>query len=150
MARRTLTDNTIENLKPKATRYAVADPKLAGHYIRVTPSGSKSFAAVARDPRGKQVWHTIGSSELYKIEDARELARIAIKAIRAGEDRSGAQSFEAVAELWFKRHVEAKGLRSAAHIRLLPQQAYIARVGWSGVHHDPSRRCDRATGYRRG
>ena len=140
MARRTLTDNTIENLKPKATRYAVADPKLAGHYIRVTPSGSKSFAAVARDPRGKQVWHTIGSSELYKVEDARELARIAIKAIRAGEDRSGAQSFEAVAELWFKRHVEARGLRSHAHIRLYLDKHILP--AWAGREFTTIRRGD--------
>jgi integrase len=79
--------------------------------------GAKSFVAVSRDPRGKQVWHTIGSTELYKVEEARELARTAIKAIKAGESRAGPQSFEAVAELWLKRHVEAKGLRSARSIK---------------------------------
>jgi integrase len=79
--------------------------------------GAKSFVAVSRDPRGKQVWHTIGSTELYKVEEARELARTAIKAIKAGESRAGPQSFEAVAELWLERHVEAKGLRTALQIR---------------------------------
>src|SRR5262249_37499479 len=98
MARRTWTDSSIEGLKPRANRYAEPDPKLAGHYVRVTPSGAKSFVAVARDPQGKQVWHTIGSCSLFKLEEARELARGAIKAIRAGGDRSGPQTFAVVAE----------------------------------------------------
>jgi hypothetical protein len=78
--------------------------------------------AVSRDPRGKQVWHTIGSTELFKVEEARELARTAIKAIKAGESRAGPQSFEAVAESWLRRHVDAKGLRTASQIR-----AYLNR-----------------------
>ena len=117
MARRVMTDSTIAALKPRAGRYAEPDPKLAGHYVRVTPTGAKSFCAVSRDPAGKQVWHTIGSTDLYKVEEARELARVAIKAIKAGESRLGPQTFEAVAENWFKRHVEAKGLRSATRIK---------------------------------
>ncbi|MGC2341088.1 MAG: Arm DNA-binding domain-containing protein, partial [Methyloceanibacter sp.] len=74
MARRTLTDKSIAALKV-TKRTNIADPKLAGHYVRVTPNGAKTFAVVARDPRGKQVWHTIGSAELHKLDDAREFAR---------------------------------------------------------------------------
>jgi integrase len=85
--------------------------------VRISEKGPKTFVAVARDPRGKQVWHTIGSTALYRLEEARELARAAIKAIKAGESRAGPQSFEAVAELWLKRHVEAKGLRTASRIK---------------------------------
>jgi integrase len=51
------------------------------------------------------------------VEESRELARTAIKAIKAGESRAGPQSFEAVAELWLKRHVEAKGLRTASRVK---------------------------------
>ena len=140
MARRTLTDKAVSSLKPKAKRYAVPDPQLPGHYVRVTPNGAKSFAAVARDPSGKQVWHTIGSASLYKIDDARELARTAIKAIKAGEDRAGPQSLDAVADQWFKRHVEAKGLRSAKHLR-----AYFdshIRPVWTGRDFESIRRGD--------
>jgi Arm DNA-binding domain len=86
----------------------VPDPKLAGHYVRVTPNGGKSFVAVARDPRGKQVWHTIGSTQLHKLDDARELARAAMKAIKTGESREGPQSYELVARQWLMRHVEAQ------------------------------------------
>jgi Arm DNA-binding domain len=94
MARRTLTDKSIEALKPAAKRYTVPDPKLAGHYVRVMQSGAKSFVAVTRDTRGKQIWHTIGSTNLYRLEEARELARTAIKAIKAGEEREEPQSFQ--------------------------------------------------------
>src|SRR5262249_44958315 len=110
MPKRTLTDNSIEGLKPKTKRYAVPDPKLAGHYVRVTPTGAKSFVAITRDPNGRQVWHTIGSTDLHKLEDARELARTAMKAIKGGQDRSGPESFEKVAEEWLQRHVAARGL----------------------------------------
>ena len=117
MARRTLTDLGVAALKPKAARYNFSDPQLPGHYIRVTPSGGKSFAVVTRDPNGKQIWHTIGSTALHKIAEARELARDAIKAIKAGEDRGGPETFSTVAEQWLTRHVVAKGLRSEDHIR---------------------------------
>ena len=109
MPRRTLTDKSIAALTV-AKRTTIADPKLAGHYVRVTPNGAKTFVAVARDPRGHQVWHTIGSCDLYTLDQARDLARDAMKAIKLGADRAGPQSFQAVAEEWLKRHVEAKGL----------------------------------------
>jgi integrase len=140
MARRTITDNTIENLKPKPARYTVPDPKLAGHYVRVMPTGAKSFVAVARDPHGKQVWHTIGNTELRKIDDARELARLAIIKIKRGEDRSGPQSFAAVADQWFKRHVEARGLRSHAHIKYYLDRHILPE--WAGREFTTIRRGD--------
>src|SRR5262245_2636768 len=115
MARRTLTDSSIDALKPRFKRYTVSDPKLAGHYVRVTPKGAKSFVAVARDPQGKQVWHTIGSCSLFRLEEAQELARVAIKAIRAGGDRSGPQTFAAVAEQWIKRHVDRQHFEAGSH-----------------------------------
>ena len=47
MARRNLSDACVAALKPKATRYTFPDPALPGHYVRVQPSGAKSFVAVA-------------------------------------------------------------------------------------------------------
>src|SRR5262245_61698612 len=117
MARRTLTDRGVEALKPRATRYHFPDPELKGHYVRVLQTGSKVYAAVAIDPRGKQVWATIGNTSLIGIAEARKKAREVISAIKAGEDRDGPQSFQAVAEQWLKRHAEAKGLRTADRIR---------------------------------
>ena len=52
--RKKLTDKGIAALKARAGRYAFPDPELRGHYVRVQPSGAKSFVTVARDPTGKQ------------------------------------------------------------------------------------------------
>ena len=99
-----------------------------------------SSVAVARAPNGKQVWHTIGASTLYDIEEAREKAREAIKGIKSGGSRDGVETFEAVAEQWLKRHVEAKGLISAPDIR-----SYLARYlvpSWAGREFSSIRRGD--------
>ena len=118
MARRnTLTDAGVKALKPKAKAYVFPDPECRGHYVRVLPSGAKSFVVIARDKNGKQVWETVGAVGVFKIEEARDTARDKIKAIKAGRDTAGPQSFKAVSDDWFKRHVEAKGLRTASEIR---------------------------------
>ena len=122
MARRnTLTDLQVAKLKPEEKRITLPDPELRGHYVRIQPSGAKSYCAVTRDPNGKQVWATIGSTDIYKIVEARDKAREAIKRIKAGlEPFEPApvkpDSFKAVAENYLERHVRAKGFRSQAEI----------------------------------
>src|SRR5215470_3308320 len=112
--RRTLTDKGIATLKPRAARYAFPDPELRGHWIRIQPSGQKSFVTVARDPDGKQIWSTIGGTDAISIGDARDKARDAINRVRAGlpavEVTTKLDSFEDVAQQWLKRHGEAKRL----------------------------------------
>ena len=65
--RRTMTDKGIAALKPRAQRYAVTDPELRGHWIRIQPTGSKNYWAVtprspaqanldARRPRRRDVY----------------------------------------------------------------------------------------------
>jgi integrase len=123
--RKTLTDLGIRALKSRPQRYAYPDPELRGHYVRVQPSGGKSFVTVARDPtRKKQVWTVIGATDTISIIEAREKAREAIKRVRAGKPALEAppkqpDSFETIAEQWLKRHVQAKGLRSEHEIRRL-------------------------------
>jgi integrase len=121
--RRRLDDDAVAKLKPKAKRYAVPDPELIGHYVRVTPSGVKSYVAVARDPFGKrkQVWTTIGSTDHVKIEDARAKAREIIGRVKAGKSATEPpppprDSFADVSENWKRRHVEKEGLISAHEI----------------------------------
>jgi integrase len=119
--RKSLTDKGVAALKPRAARYAFPDPELRGHYVRVQPSGVKSFVAVTVDPNRKQIWTTIGPCDAMSIEQAREQARGMLQRVRAGlpaiEPR--AESFGAVTENWCKRHVEANALRSAREIRRL-------------------------------
>ncbi len=132
MARRkTLTDNMVLKLKPGAKRLTKPDPELRGHYVRVTPTGAKSYVAVAREPyEKKQVWATIGSTDVYTIDEARDEAREAIKRIKAGLSAFEPppvppDSFKAVAENYIERHVKTKGLRSQAELeRILDRHIY--------------------------
>src|SRR5438445_346343 len=116
--RRRFDDKAVERLRPKPRRYSVPDSEMIGHYVRVMPSGVKSYVAVARDPLlHRQIWTTIASTSHISIEQAREQARSIIARVKAGKSATEpppppADSFEMVARNWLKRHVEAKGLRT--------------------------------------
>jgi integrase len=143
--RKTLSDTGVAALKPRAKPYAFPDPELRKHYVRVQPSGAKSFVTVTRDPTtNKQIWATIGPVDLLTIEEAREKARATIKRVLAGrppfEQPTRSETFVDVAEVWLKRHVAAKGLRSAGEItRLLRAHVYPA---WEGRAFLDIRRSD--------
>ena len=119
--RKTLTDRGVVALKPRAQRYAYSDPELRGHYVRIQPSGAKTFVAVTRGPDGKQSWTTIGGTDVLLIEAARARAREVIGRVRNGLPavEPKAESFGAVAANWLKRHVAANGLRSRPEIERL-------------------------------
>src|SRR5262245_59002699 len=110
---RRLTDSMVANLKPKSVRYNYSDPGMASHYVRVTPAGAKTFACVTRE-NGKQKWIRLGSTSDLTIDEARDKARAAIRAVKSGVPV--AQSFKAIAEEWLVRHVQAKGLRTESAI----------------------------------
>jgi integrase len=115
--RRGMSDRQVAALPSKSKRYIIADPERRGHYIRISPSGLKTFYAVARDPYGKQLWHPLGTSEEMSVEDAREAARDAIKRIRAGLPAAEAKPVKKdtcadVANNWLKRYARPKGLRT--------------------------------------
>jgi hypothetical protein len=73
--RRYLNDEGVARLRPRQKRDTHADPELIGHYVRVLPTGVKSFLTVARDPFGKQVWTTIGRCDHINRGQPREGAR---------------------------------------------------------------------------
>jgi integrase len=121
-------------------RHMKPDPEQRGLYVRVMPDGPNVFVAVARDPYGKQVWHTIDSADVLTIDEARTKARMAIKRIKAGQPAVEPPpvkpaSFRAVAEEWLKRYVAKEGLLSAHEIErclnkyVLPQWADHEFVG---------------------
>ena len=125
--------------KPKAERYTIADPQLPGHYVRVSRAAPRPLPSSRATRAASKCWQTIGSAALYTIAEAREKAREAIKAIKAGEDRAGPQSFAGVAEQWFKRHVEAKGTALGGRDSPLSRQVDFASMGRSRLHLDPAR-----------
>ena len=147
MARRkTLTDTMVAKLKPGPKRITLPDPELRGHYVRITPTGAKSYVAVAREPyEKKQVWATIGSTDHFTIEEARDKAREAIKRIKTGQSAFEPppvkpDSFKAVAENYVERHVKKKGLRSEAEITRILEK-YIYPV-WEDREFESIRRSD--------
>ena len=117
--RRSLTDTQIAALPVKAKPYNMPDPEQAGLYIRVRPTGSKMFCAVARTPNGKQVWTTIGATHVFAVAQARLKTKEIVSRLRQGLELSGPKSFESVANDWYKRHVLAKGLISATDLRTM-------------------------------
>jgi integrase len=125
-------------LKPKAKAYTHADPLCPGHYVRVMPTGFKSYVAVSRDPSGKQKWVTLGNAAHLSIDDARAKARQTIAATKDG--REAPQSFASVSQEWFKRHVGDKKLVSGKVIRSYFDRYFIPE--WTGRDFESIRRSD--------
>lgn len=120
--REVLTDKQVAAIKRKPKRYIKADPEQRGLYLRVPAEGPIVFAAVARDPYGKQIWATLGTTADLKIDEARERAREAIRRIKDGLEAIEApkpkpESVAEVAENWLRRHVEKNKHRTAPEMR---------------------------------
>lgn len=122
--RKTLTDRMVAALPRRAKRYVLSDPEQRGMYIRVMPSGPHVYAAVARDPYGRQIWATIGDADVLTVEQARNRARTAIRRVKEGKTAfepvpTKPASYEATAEKWLEVYVGEKGLRSRPEIERL-------------------------------
>jgi integrase len=111
---RKMSDKGVAKLKRRRKRYAKPDPELRGHWIRIQPSGTKSFWAVARDPKQKQVWTYVGPCDALTIEEARAKARTMLNRVRTGLPAIEAkgETFDTVIAEWRKRYVESKELRT--------------------------------------
>jgi integrase len=123
--RQKLTDKQVAALPRKQHRYVKADPEQRGLYLRVPPvAGPVVFAAVARDPYGKQVWTKIGTAADMDIETARDRARSIIRRVKDGLPAVEPapvkpDSYEAVATKYLELYVAKKGLRSAPEVERL-------------------------------
>jgi integrase len=79
----TLNKNSYKKFEPKDKRYFVRDTKLEGFWIRIFPSGTKSYGITTRKGGvGKPKQNTIGRCELIDFEDAKATARAYLKAIK--------------------------------------------------------------------
>jgi hypothetical protein len=108
------------------------DPEMIGHCLRIPAKSSRapiSFAAVARDRNGKQVWVTVGSG--IGIDQARDLARDAIRRIKDGRAASetAEPTVRAVADEWMERHVGGNKLRSARESGRIIERYIIPHIG---------------------
>jgi integrase len=132
--RRRLTDRQLETLKRTEKRQTLPDPELVGHYLRIPARSSKApiaFAAVARDPSGKQIWATVGTADTMGIEQARGLAREAIKTIKAGRSSGEPRKLTVreVAEQWLERRVRKDGFRTADQSERIVAKYILPRIG---------------------
>jgi integrase len=132
--RRGLTDKQVAALPRRDKRYSYADPELRGHYLRVPARSSRApiaFAAVARDPDGKQIWMTLGTADALGIDRARELARQAIARIRSGKplNEPATPTVADIAEQWLERHVRSNGLRSERERGRIISRYIVPHIG---------------------
>lgn len=132
--RRTLTDKQLAALPRKEKRYTLPDPEQLGHYLRIPPRSSRApiaFAAVARDPQGKQAWVTLGAANELRIDQARVLAREAVKRIKTGKPtrEPTKPTVTDVAEEWLERHVRGNKLRTARERGRIVSRYILPRIG---------------------
>jgi integrase len=132
--RKFLSDHQVFALPVKAKRYFHPDPELRGHFVRIMPTGSKTYVATARDPHGKQKWGTIGGTDLWKIDDSRDEARQIIKRIKRGlEAKEPApiepDSFAQVAANWITRHVEKEKLITRPEMQRVLDRYILPTLG---------------------
>ena len=119
--RKGLTDAMVAALPRKAKRYTHPDPEQRAMYVRVPLQGPASYVCVCRDLYGKQTWTTLGTADVMPIGTARAKAREVIARIKDGKPAfdpppTKPETFQAVAENWFKRHVASKKMRTADDI----------------------------------
>ena len=79
MRRRHLDDDAVTKLRALGKRYNQPDTELPGHYVRVSPTGVKSYWVAARGPGQKNyTWKPIGAPPM-KLDAARAVAKKALR-----------------------------------------------------------------------
>jgi integrase len=132
--RRGLTDRQVAALPRKEKRQTLPDPEQPGHYLRIPARTSRAaiaFAAVAREPGGKQIWTTVGTADAIGIDQARELARAAIKRIKAGRpiSESAKPTVSDVADQWLERHVRSNKQRTERERGRIVSRYLVPSIG---------------------
>jgi integrase len=100
--RREFTDSHVRVLNKPGLH---ADPRTVNLFVRVQPSGVKSFVTVARDPAGRQRWTTLGRWPHLSIDDARTASVEIVGRIKQGLPAKEAKpdTLAVVAENWLAR-----------------------------------------------
>jgi integrase len=131
--RRGLTDRQIAALPRKAKRYAISDPEQRSLFLRVPPQGPINYTIIVKR-HGKQTWASIGTTDDFGIDEARERARQAIKRVKVGQKAvdpppKPPQSVAVAAQSWLTRHVDKNKLRSAQEVRRIVGTYIVPHVG---------------------
>lgn len=111
-----LTEKSINRKPPVTGRIELWDKILPGFGLRISDSGHRAYFVMAR-VHGRQIRRTIGTTEAYKLADAREAARDILRNAARDIDpkeaerqekietaRARRNTFRAVAEDYMKHH----------------------------------------------
>jgi integrase len=83
----TISNAIVAKALPRQKEYFIRDNQLRGFYVRVKPSGAKTYGIQARKNRtGSPVSRAIGSTSRYSCKEARTLAREWLQEISQGID----------------------------------------------------------------
>jgi integrase len=134
--RKRLTARSVESAKAiNGQRTDVFDTAVPGLALRVSPSGSKSWAVLYRN-RGRLRRLTIGDAKTIGLADAREEAREAIRAAAKGTDpatekkrRRGAQTIDDLIPDFIERYAKKRN-RSWKHTEWLLTSKVLPK--WKG------------------
>src|SRR5205823_363088 len=80
-----LTKQTVDAADAKDKPAILWDDDLKGFFLRVMPSGTKTYGVVAY-PNGRQTWLTLGRHGPLTPQQARDLAIQNLAAVARGED----------------------------------------------------------------
>ena len=97
MAKLNLTAKTLDALKPSADRVDYFDTNLPGFFLRVTPSGVKTFGVMYRVGNHLRRY-TIGTTDKWTLADARDEAREAMRSVARGADPALDEKAERLAD----------------------------------------------------
>ena len=135
MRRKNLTERQVHQLPRRKTRYSLPDPVQPHLVLRIPVRGPVTYAAVARRKktveRGRLVWKTLGTSAYLTLDEARTLARDAVRRIRFGlplEDVPGVTVAD-VADRWLKLVVQDKGYRTARERERIVRKYLVPKLG---------------------
>ena len=108
-----LSDRFCDRTKPADKRIDYFDSKTTGLFLRMSPTGVRSFA-VLFGPEKKRVLMTLGRYPRLSLARARTLAIEIMTRVEAGEDprHGGAMTVADIVRLYIDQHVRPK-LRSA-------------------------------------
>jgi integrase len=120
-----LTARTVDSLKPTGTRVEYFDAEVPGLSLRVTPTGVKSWTVLYRH-RQRLRRHTLGTTAVLSLAEAREQARDVLHDARKGadpatekqEDRK-AETIGDLARLYLEQHAKRKKRSWKADDRIL-------------------------------
>ena len=132
-----LTDRFCDRTKPTDKRVDYFDSKTTGFFLRISPTGVRSFA-VLFGPEKKRVLMTLGRYPRLSLAKARTLAMEAMTRAHAGEDprRGSAMTVADVVQLYLDQHVRptlksAKAVERRLKKNCLP---FIGTVALAELH----------------